>query len=305
VSASGPRTVARPLSRDEWLAARRPWFNASAAAVLWDRHPFLDPGDYATVKLTGKEQEATRAMQRGLRLEDVIAQWWADDHRCKVVEPDVLHVRGRVMATVDRMVLDTGMPVEIKNPSRRVREPEQYWIDQCQAIMWTVDTDEIVLVWFDSSMEIHDRVINRDPEFGPELARRADEFMAAIDLGIVPDWVTLSYDNIAALHPDPAGRVVLDNNGLELVRKLDTIRLIRRDAEADEKRVKDELARLLGEAAVGTWAGLEVLTWKAIKGTRVLDHKRLAEDHPDLVAEYMVDRPGTRRMLVHLGTGDE
>lgn len=302
-----PGTVTKPLDRDEWLAARRPYFNASAAAVLWDRHPFLTPGDYATTKLTGEEQEQTRAMRRGLRLEDVIAQWWADDNDCKVIEPRELAVRGRVMATVDRLVLrgtttfPDGTPIEIKNPGHRVREPEQYWLDQCQAIMWAVDATEIVLVWFDSSMDIHQRTILCDPGFGPELAQRAEQFMAAIDLGIAPDWVTLSYDNLAAIHPNPAGRVAIDSEQLELVRQLDLLRMIRRDAEADEKRVKDRLARLLGDAESATWAGVEVLSWRAVKPGRVLDAKRLTEDQPDLAADYMIDRPGGRRMLTHLG----
>jgi hypothetical protein len=223
-----------------------------------------------------------------------------------VIEPDVLHVRGRVMATVDRLVMrgtaivPTGMPIEIKNPGHRVREPEVHWLDQCQAIMWVVDVDEMELVWFDSSMDLHERRIHRDPEFGPELAHRAEMFMAAIDMGIAPDWVTLSYDNLAAIHPDPAGAVTLDAEGLELVRQLDMLRRIHRDAEADERLVKDQLARLLVDAEAATFAGVEVVSWRKVRGHTAIDTKRLAEDHPDLAAEYMVQRPASRRMLTRL-----
>lgn len=302
------RTIPRPTDRDEWLAARRPYFNASAASVLWDRHPFLTPGDYATTKLTGREQTQTRAMQRGLRLEDVIAQWWADDNRCKVVEPDHLYVRGPIMATVDRVVTgcDTpafpvGTPIEIKNPGHRVREPELHWLDQCQAIMYAAAAPEMVLVWFDSSMEIHERSLFADEDFAIELADKAEQFMAAIELGIVPDWITLSYDNAADLYPNPAGRLELDDHGLDLVQKLDVIRQIRRDAEADERKLRDQLAGLLLDCEAGAWRGQDIVTWKATKSTMVVDVKRLAEENPDLAARYLTERPGSRRMLVHLG----
>lgn len=302
-------TIPKPADRNEWLEARRGFFNASATAILWDRHPFQSPGDYATIKLTGNEQAPTRAMERGTRFEEVVARWWADDHHCKLVEPDVLYVKGRVMATVDRMVesLDpvfgevaAGTPVEIKTTARPMRDVPQYWVDQCQAIMYATAAPEMVLVWLDSTMEVRWQAVLADFEFGVELARRADEFMSSIDLGVAPDWIEFSYDNLVALHPHPKGRLELDEEGAELVARLDIVRAIRRDAEADEEAVREQLARLLQGNEAGSWQGHDVITWKAARPTKAIDVKRLAEENPELAARYLVERPGSRRMLTHL-----
>ncbi len=110
VTAVERRRVPKPLDRDAWLAVRRPWFNASYAAVLFDRHPYVTPGDLASIKLTGKEQGQTRAMDRGRRLESVIRDWFADETQCVVTEPDQLYIAGRVMATADGIVTSNAVP---------------------------------------------------------------------------------------------------------------------------------------------------------------------------------------------------
>jgi putative phage-type endonuclease len=294
-------TIDKPADREEWLAVRRPYFNASAAAVLYDRHPYVSPGDLATIKLTGEEQASTKAMRRGTFLEDAIAQWWAQEHGCAIAPVDQLYVADRVMATLDRWAIDDGCPIEIKTTSLRAHEPEPYWLYQCQAIMLCAGADACWLVWFDSSMALHERLIEGDEALQLDIADRAERFMAAIDLGIVPDWVDLSYQNISALHPLPLVEATeLDDDGLSLVRELATLRQIQKDAAKEEGACKDALAKLLLDHDTATWEGHEVLTWKATKPTLVLDKDMLAADHPDLVEKYMRERPGSRRMLTKL-----
>jgi len=302
-------TVPKPVDRDEWLAVRRPYFNASAAAILYDRHPYQSPGDYATVKLSGEEQAPTRAMDRGRRMEDVIARWWADDHHVEVVESDVLFVADCIMATVDRIVIGSDgtplSPLEIKSTNHRTAEPEPYWLDQCQAIMLTTDAPYIELVWLDSSLDIHEATVQADHAMQADMLRRAERFMAAIELGIVPDWISLSYDNVVRLYPEPAGGEEIGDDGLDLVRELAAVRQVRLDAEKDEKRLRDRLADLLGEKEAGLWNGIEILSFRAAKGATVFDRAMFAADHPDLAEKYMVTKPGTRRMLTKLYVGSD
>lgn len=294
-------TLPKPADRDDWLEVRRPYFNASAAAVLWDRHPFMTPGDYATIKLTGVEQEQTSAMRRGVMLEDAIATWWSVEHACAVRDVDELYVADRVMATVDKWADDDDCPIEIKTTNQFAREPEHHWLDQCQAIMACTGADACWLVWFDPSMQLHEYLVSAYPELQDALLQRAERFMAAIDLGIVPDWVELSYQNVAQLHPQPAGAVELDDAALDLVRELATLRQIKRDAEKEEQVTKDALAKLLLDHEIGTWNGVEVLTWKTGKPSFRLDVDMLTADHPDLVERYSREQPGSRRMLTKLG----
>jgi predicted phage-related endonuclease len=295
------RTIPKPPDRERWLEVRRPYFNASSTAILFDRHPYLTPGDYATVKLTGEEQTPTRAMRRGIALEDAIGQWWAMEHACSVGDVDDLYIAGRVMATVDKWALDDDCPIEIKTANHRAFEPERYWLDQCQSIMLCTDRDACWLVWFDPSMDLHEKLIGGDPELQAEILKRSERFMAAIDLGIVPDWIELSYQNIAALHPQskPAA-VALDDEGLAQVQALAMCRQLKRDAEKDEASIKDHLAKKLLDAESGTYDGLEILTWRTTKPSYQVDVEMLTADHPDLVERYRREKPGTRRMLTRL-----
>jgi len=294
-------TIPKPVDRDEWLAARRPYFNASATSILFDRHPYMSPGDYATIKLTGVEQSQTSAMRRGVMLEDAIAQWWGIEHACAVETVDELYVNGPMMATPDRWALDDDCPIEIKTTSNYAPRPEPYWLDQCQSIMACTGADMCWLIWFDPSMALNEYRVNAYPELQAEILSRAERFMAAIELGIVPDWIELSYDNIAKLHPEPEGVAELDDEALNLVRELHTLRQIRKDAAKEEDLTKDAIAKLLLGHEVGTWNGIEVVTWKVTRPSTQLDVDMLRADHPDLVERYSRERPGTRRMLVKLG----
>jgi predicted phage-related endonuclease len=293
-------TIPKPADREEWLALRRSFFNASATAVLFDRHPFQSAGDNATTKLTGVEQAQTKAMRRGIMLEDVVARWWGEEHACGVTEVDDLYVAGPVMATVDRWCVDDDCPIEIKTTNYRTYEPAPYWLDQCQAIMLCTGRDAIWLVWFDPSMELHEKLIGADPTFQDALVERAERFMAAIELGIVPDWVELSFANVAAIHPVSEGVMELEDDDLLLVQSLDATRRIRRDAEKDEGVIKDALAKRLLAAEAGTYGGFEILSWRTSKPTTALDVEMLKADHPDLVEKYTFERAGRRVMLVKL-----
>lgn len=299
------KTVPKPENRLEWLAARQPYFNASSASVLFDRHPHQTAGDYAAVKLGGEEKSGTRAMTRGQRLEDVIARWWADEYGDVIYEPKELFIAGRIMATVDR-INDPGsnyrpFPVEIKTTMDRDKEPKQYWIDQCQAVALCVGAPQIELVWFDGWLDLHHRTIDADPDFQAELVERAERFMAAIDLGFAPDWVQLSYENLSAIHPaGGAGAIPLDDDGLDLLRDFEACRQVRIEAEKAEDVYKGRVAELLMDADAGSWHGIEVVTWKKSKDGTRFDADRFAEEHPDLFAEYQVTKKGGRTMRTHL-----
>lgn len=296
-------TVPKPADREEWLDVRRPFFNASDAAVLFDEHPYRTAGDVATLKLTASEQAQTRPMIRGQRLEDVIGKWWADEHDCELYEPAQLYVAGRMMATVDRMVdlgptQFIGLPVEIKTANTFAPEPQRYWLYQCQAIMFCTGKPRCILVWFDSTMDLQWRELEADSKIQGHLLTGSERFMAAIDMRMVPDWVRLSYTNLSDLYP-AAKRpsIELDDDGFNMVVALRTVRAARMAAEREEERIKAEIGAVLGDHEAGLYAGREVIRWSNVKGSKQLDGKRLAAEHPDVAADYWVTRPGTRRMI--------
>ena len=290
-------TLERAYDREDWLAQRQPYFNASAAACLWDRHPYESAADYATKKLTGVDNDdETSAMRRGNYLEDGVAEWWAFEDGVTVIEPGVLYACGPVLATVDRWDITRDRPVEIKTASGHHSEPQDYWLDQCQAIMLCADRDVIELVWMDGSLDLASMTVDADEVQQRDLMNRAERFMAAIELGMVPDWIIpqLKHRHVAALNPEPVGEVELDEATVDLMFNYRDLKLRVKEAEVEMDAIKDVVAGALGGHEVGLWDGTKIVSWKPSKS---LDKVGLTEAHPELVAEYTVEKPGARRFL--------
>lgn len=299
-------TIPKPADEAEWLAARRPYFNASSAAVLYNRHPFQTAGDYATEKLTGKGQARNRAMERGHRMEDMVATWWASEQGWNHLDtPTVMYRAGSMLATVDRVVFgdedEPLFPVEIKTTTMQMSEPSQYWLDQCQAIMWCCGADEIALVWLDGSLDYQWQMVTADAEFQQDMARRADEFMAAIEFGIVPDWVRMSAGNIADLYvettEDPAE---LDDDVAVMVQAFADKKAAVKALESELSELKDEIAAALNDHEVGVYDGAPIVTWKRGKPRKQFDKDAFAAEYPDLVEKFTVEVPGARTFLPKL-----
>lgn len=290
-------TIPKPADRDAWLAVRRPFFNASSASVLFNRHPYQTAGDYAAVKLSGKEKSQTTAMRRGQILEAPVADWWAEEMGFRLHEPDDLFAAGRMLATLDRVTVEHDRPVEIKTTAERVDDPVPYWVDQCQAQMWCAGVEVMYLVWFDGSMQLQWTTVDADPTLQVEMAARAERFMAAIDLGIVPDWVEMTANNIADVHPTPHGEVDVGERGLDLVHRYVALRDQRKAVEDEMTVARDAVANLLGEHEAATYDGQTVATWKASAGYWTVESKVLQKAEPEVWERLKVWRDGSRRFL--------
>lgn len=294
-------TLPKAAGRDQWLEQRRPYFNASAASILWDRHPYMSAADYAAEKLGGAAQRETEAMRRGRWLEYSIADWYAEREGVTLYEPAQLYIADRIMATPDRFVIaGNERVVEIKTAKGYLDEPMQYWLDQCRAIMHCTGHETCDVVWMDSSLELQVVTVDPDPAFTAELVKRAQRFMAAIDMGIVPDWIVpdLTAAHVAAIHPSPAGDVELDEDTAALVHKYRDLRATKSEVERTMELIKNAIARKLGEHEAGTELGVRVVTFKPMKDAEVVDVKRLRDERPDIADQYISLRPGTRRFAV-------
>lgn len=284
-----PTTIPRPADRDEWLAARRPWFNASSAATLFDEHPFTTLTDVVRAKLAPPGDGVSfenDAMRRGNHLEPAIANWWADDHGVTLYEPDVMYVRGDVMATLDRRIVgnDTDA-VEIKTTARYVNRPEPYWVWQCQAQMWCADLQRIHLVVLDASMSLATYVVARDEEMIKRLTMKAHRVMAYVTVDQWPPSVPKSVDVIR--HTDAV--VELDDRAREHFAGWLAVKDELHALERIEAEHRSALVELLGDAQAATVDGRPVLTYRSHTRSSI-DLTRLRRDHADLAADLSTEQ---------------
>lgn len=298
-------TVPKPDDRGEWLALRHPFYNASAAAALFDEHPYQTLADVAAEKLAPVRDDApTRAMERGIRLEDAVANWWADEHGVQVETVNVLHICGRLMATLDRAIVGSDTDaVEVKTTKHRVSEPKRYWWWQTQAQMACTGFERVHLAVVDGDMDLATYTIERDDDAIDRLLAEVERFFDFIDLGLFPEGVTPTYEHLRQLHPEPVvAKVELDDAGAEAVTRWQQADAAAKAASAEADAAKAEVAALLGDAEEAHWGGAPLVTWRA-QSRRSVDTRRLEAEFPEAYAATY--GPGTPFRVLRLsGKGE-
>lgn len=283
-------TIPKPDDRGDWLQARHPHFNASDAGCLYGVHPYRSLADVALDKLasTPSDEEPTEAMERGNRLEPMLLEWFGDRHGCTVYTPKVLHVNGRLMATLDGLVRGADDEwIEAKTTRDR-------WDDVPEHVYWQVvaqaaasGRERCHVVWIDADMAYKDAVVVPDASHIADVLDRAEQFMSFIDLGMMPEGVEMTAEHLAKLYPSPVeGKYApIDMVDLGVVRAWEEARAKRLEAEKVEKALKDEVANLFGDAEALSFDGRLVATWKASQRT-TFDTKACRADHPELDETY-------------------
>lgn len=288
-----------PHGSPEWLAVR--WrdesglarISASNAAAVHGEHPYLSPAQLA-VELLKEEppqpQQENRAMQRGNTLESPIRDWAAQLLGFPLTTPCIMYAYEedgvRLIATIDA-VSEAGGVYEIKTKRGRWNGelPRMwYWQGVQQAIC--TGKDSVTWVVFDSDLDIqfHEQKVTSDEKRMHIEACR--QYLASIDMGIIPDGISLSYEDLTNLHPKGNNvKVEIGDQAKTLLREYSTHQAVIEQAEAKVSEIKARLCELLGDAEYGTIDNEVVATWKTATRTS-FDSKKFEAEHPALAAKY-------------------
>lgn len=275
--------IDKPTDRSEWLAARHPWFNASDAGCLYGVHPFKSLADVALDKLKPEpdDTEPTEAMDRGNRLEPAILQWFADNHGCQVVTPDYLPTNGKIMATLDGVIVgDDSCWIEAKTS-------RDYWSLIPEYVYWQVVAQAAAsgrrrchVAWIDASMQFQTQTVDVLEDDVVNVLARAEMFMSFIEMGMMPEGVELETRHLSAMFPEHDGGSFVDLTPDEYaaLQHWETLRQSRLAASKDEDAAKDVVTNLIQGAEGLTYDGKLVCTWKTnARGQRVLRSTKMLE----------------------------
>jgi len=283
----------------EWLAAR--WKNeqglalisASVAAAVHDEHPYTTSSDLAAELLAPEApqpKQSNQAMERGTRMEPFIREWAQEQYRITITEPRVMYTYEedgvRLIATLDGMTED-NTPVEIKTTAKRWEGqlPTQwYWQGVQQAIC--AQASKIEWVIFDSTMQMHRYTQNVTSDEMQMHIQACRNFLADIDLGIMPLGSPIKGEHAQQIHPVADGSVVeLNKDGYEAVVALQAIRTALKQLETKESETKGQVGMFLGDSERATYEGREIVTWKN-QSRSVFDQKALEKQHPALAEKF-------------------
>src|SRR5690606_30261106 len=143
--------------------------------------PYRTLADVAVDKLADEPTDRghTEAMERGVRLEPMLLEWFGDRHGLTVATPDVLFTNGRIMATLDGEIPGNADEwIEVKTTSQRWEEvPDHvYWQVTAQAA--ASGRSRCHVVWIDADMAYKEAVVTPDASHVADVLERAEQFMS-------------------------------------------------------------------------------------------------------------------------------
>lgn len=285
---------------NEWLEAR--WRNqngeariaASACAAVHGQHPYITVADLANELLSDtppQPKEANAAMMRGTTLEAPIRDWAGQLLGHPLTEPDRLFCWDepgvRLIATIDSMSAD-GRVFEQKTTNKIWRgELPDYWYWQGVQQAICTGVSEITWVIFDSTLDLHFHIQGVSSDEKQTHIEACRNFLAAIDMGMMPDDAVLEYRHVQDRHPvsEPKKEVELPMSALATIERLLLAKEQIKSGEAAEDAAKAELCAILGDAEYGLIQDELVCTWKSSART-TFDLKKFEAEHPALAAKY-------------------
>ena len=306
----------RTLDRQQWLSVRQGGIGSSDAAAAVGLCPYKSQLELWMEK-TGRTpaEDAPPGMDDprywGTLLEPYVAVAYSQqtDRKVRKVNAVLQHPSFPYMlANLDREVV--GCPdVQILECKTAGEWGSKLWRDgvpeyiqlqvQHQLAVTNQQAADVAVLLCGQRLEIHR--IERDEEVIARLMVLEARFWQYVTTDIEPPADGSESAGKALRQLYPGGGNTLDfcenrelsDSFAELVALKDELEVRGKHAE----QLKQTLQQAMGDAARAVFATGEVSFKRAQDGTG-LDTKRLAQDHPELVAKYSVTKPGARRFLI-------
>lgn len=305
------------LSREDWLALRMKGIGGSDAGAVLGVNPWRSEVDVWLEK-TGKKPgfDGNAATYWGTKLEDLVAQEYAEQKAVKVRRHNYLTQVGFLLGDIDRLVWD-GVTVPAHNGivrASRILEAKTakstalwggivpaYIVAQAVHYMALFPSVEVVDVatLFLAERDFQVYPVERDADMVAALVERLTEWWQKhVVEGIPPDPVNEA-DCRALWAKHRAGVTVIASSEVEqAVVTLAEVKAAIADLEAKESEVRGKVLGAIGEAEVLVDAlGHPLATWKANKDSEVVDWKSVALElgaSEDLVKRFTTVKAGAR-----------
>jgi putative phage-type endonuclease len=311
----------KELSRDEWLQVRKQGIGASDAAAAVGISPYqsrlelwmIKTGrDGALPKIDPNDEESPAYW--GNILEPIVAEHYTKRTGLKVrrlrsvlQHPD--RDKSFMLANLDYTVVgsDEVQILESKTAgewgSRLWREGVPEYV-QCQVQHQLAVTGkrvaDVAVLLCGQKLEIHR--IERDEELIARLVELERRFWHYVETDTPPpaDGSDSSARALAALYPQDHGHEIDLSANFAMVEKFGELLGVREEVElleSYEAKLKQSLQEAMGDASRALLPQGSI-SWKRSKESVVLDSARLLQEKPELLKQYPLVKPGSRRFLV-------
>lgn len=307
------------LNREQWLDVRRRGIGSSDAAAAVGLNPYKSQLELWMEK-TGRSEmlpkvdpnDETSPMYWGALLEPIVAAHYTKrtGNRVRRINAVLQHPsESWILANLDREVIgaaDVSL-LECKcagiNGARLWKDgvPEyvQLQVMHQLAVTGKHAADVAVLI---GGQELRIHRIERDEVLIQQLIELERRFWAYVEQDRQPpaDGSDSADMALRCLYPQDSGAVIDFSQDLVLSGVFSDLLAIRASIETQtqlEAQLKQRIQQHMGDATRALFETGEV-SWKRSKDACVLDVARLLKDKPELLQQYPLVKPGSRRFLV-------
>lgn len=311
----------KDLSRDEWLNVRKRGVGSSDAAAAVGINPYQSQLELWMIK-TGRDaglpkpdaDDPSSPVYWGHVLEPIVAEQYSRQTGRKVrrvnavlqhPDPDkhwmLANLDYSVVADDDVQILECKTAGEFGSRLWKDGVPDYI---QCQvqhqlAVTGKQAADVCVLL---CGQELKIFRIERNEELIDALTVLEGQFWIYVESDTPPptDGSESADRALRQLYPKDQGETLDLTQSRDLSEAFDQLLSVRSDVEslkATEAQLRQRIQSQMGEASRATFPSGTV-SWKRSKDTMVLDVKRLLNDQPELLNQYPLTKPGSRRFLI-------
>ena len=296
--------------RAEWLDARRGGITATDLPAILGMSQYRTAIDVWNDKIMPVTDDATlnEAAVWGMRLEEPVAQEWADRHNVRVRRIGLVSNDERpwMLASLDRIVHgcpDGRCALEVKTRSLFVSDAWDKALpdDVRTQVMWQLAVtglDHIHVAALIGGQRMVEHVVHPNPARITELIDAAEIIWDAARTGELPDlpahmWTA---DYVEARHPNRAGSIELGKTARALISDYQMAAGLEREYADRKAALRTQLVGLLGESETATIDDAPAYTYKATTRT-TLDAKKVAEKYPHVTDDQSVHTTTSSRTL--------
>ena len=323
------RTIKKPATREEWLAARKPYIGGSEVAIVLGLSPWKTPVDLWLEKTGHREPDDTpsEAMRLGNELEDYAARRYTEQTGLAVRNYGymILDDDAHLCADVDRLVVPAGESVaafryEIRTNTILECKTGGAWEDgeipahyQAQAMTYLAlsgcERCDFAAVFLAPRRDFRgDLSVERDDDVCAAIREKVKAWFERHVLGDTAPEAVCEADCKALWAASRGIEIAATSMVAQAVADLRATADQIRSLEAHEEELRTVIMAHMGEADTLVDAtGHKLATWKSPKPTAKTDWKAVAaelgaREEPAwvqrIVDSHTETKPGARRFLL-------
>lgn len=311
-------TVKQMENRDAWLKMRMAGIGGSDAGAIMGYSPWSSPFKLWLEKTGQVEPEDISkkpSVQAGIRLEPVVADWFADETGLHVERRGMMRSKKYpwLLANIDRLIPgkkngkseDIGLEIKTTNAFSTHEwdgdELPASYLLQCQHYMMATGLKGWWIAVLIGGQDFRKKYIPRNDEQIKKLFEAEKEFWEVnVQKGVMPsiDGSNATADMLQDKYRGGQMKSVeLPNEAIDVVAAIDEYKARKKEIEGIITLQENRLKAMMGDNEIAM-AGSRKVTWKTYDGRVTLDKKALAKDLPEVFEKYSKIGKPSRKFLI-------